>query len=166
MSFDGSGDFLSIPSSPGMAFGNANFTLECWIYIAAPNDSPIYEGRSTGPSTAGFTLTALSSTVIRIFSGSALISATVANYANTWTHVAVVRNSGTTTLYVNGISGGTTTSLGNMSNSQPLIGGGRYSSDNSVTASFNGLISDFRITRGVARYTANFTPPAAAFKTK
>jgi Concanavalin A-like lectin/glucanases superfamily len=166
MSFDGSGDYLNIPSSPGMAFGSANFTLECWIYIASPNDSPIYEGRSPGNSTAGFTLTALSSTVIRIFSGSALISATVANYANTWTHVAVVRNSGTTTLYVNGISGGTTTSLGNMTNSQPLIGGGRYSSDNSVTASFNGLISDFRITNGVARYTATFTPPAGAFKAK
>lgn len=166
MYFDGTGDYLNILSSSLMAFGNANFTLECWIYIASPNDSPIYEGRSAGSSTAGFTLTAFSSTVIRIFCGSALISATVANYTNTWTHVAVVRNSGTTTLYVNGNSGGTTTSLGTMTDTQPLVGGGRYSSNSSVTAFFNGYLQDFRITQGIARYTTNFTPTGTAFQTR
>jgi hypothetical protein len=90
-----------------------------------------------------------------------LISATVPNYSSTWTHVAVVRYNGTTTLYVNGVSGGTTTSLGNMTDPDWIIGGGRYGGSSPV--SFNGYIDDLRITKGVARYTTSFTAPTAAF---
>ena len=156
--FDGTGDYLSAPSNSAFAFGTGNFTLECWIYVSSPSDTPIYEGRVDGNSTLGFTLTAFSSTVIRIFCGSILISATVANYTNQWTHVAVVKNSGTTTLYVNGVSGGTTASLGNLTDTQPLIGAGRYTSSSSPSAYMNGYVSNFRIVKGTAVYTGAFTP--------
>ena len=156
--FDGTGDYLSAPSNSAFAFGTGDFTLECWIYVSSPSDTPIYEGRTSGDSSLGFTLTAYSSTVIRIFCGSALISATVANYTNQWTHVAVVKNSGTTTLYVNGVSGGTTASLGNLTDAQPLIGAGRYTSSASPNAYMLGYISNFRIVKGTAVYTSAFTP--------
>jgi hypothetical protein len=164
LGFDGSGDYLTMRSVPDLTFGTGNFTLESWINIASPNDSPIYESR-TGYTNAtdGFTLTAFSSTTIRIFTTSALITATVSNYSGIWTHVAVVRLNGTTTLYVNGVSGGTTTSLNNLTSTDPvLIGGGRYGGSSPV--SLNGYIDDLRITKGVARYTANFTPPASALR--
>jgi hypothetical protein len=159
--FDGTGDYLSAPSNSAFAFGTGNFTLECWIYVSSPSDTPIYEGRTSGDSSLGFTLTAYSSTVIRIFCGSVLISATVANYTNQWTHVAVVKNSGTTTLYVNGVSGGTTASLGNLTDTQPLIGAGRYTSSASPSAYMLDYISNFRIVKGTAVYTGNFTPPTS-----
>lgn len=158
---DGNGDYLSITNS-ALPPGTGDFTYEGWIYIASPSDSPIFETRDSNASDFGFTLTAFSSTVIRIFTSSALISATVSNYSSTWTHVAVVKSSGTTTLYVNGVSGGTTTSLGNMTNQEFVLGGGRYGS-NSIVAYFNGYIDEFRYTKGVARYTGNFTPPTTAF---
>ena len=164
LAFDGTGDYLTMRSVPDLTFGTGNFTLESWINIASPNDSPIYESR-TGYTNAtdGFTLTAFSSTTIRIFTTSALITATVSNYSGIWTHVAVVRLNGTTTLYVNGVSGGTTTSLNNLTSTDPvLIGGGRYGGSSPV--SLNGYIDDFRITKNIARYTANFTPPASAHR--
>jgi len=163
MRFDGTGDWLTIPANPAFAFGTGNFTIECWIYVPSPSDSPIFETRSVGLGTDGFTLTAFNSTTIRIFTSSALITGTVSNYSSVWTYVAVVRSGATTTLYVNGTSVGTSTSLGNLTNSDLIVGGGRYATGATITASLNGYIQDLRITKGVAR---TITTPTAAFPTR
>ena len=164
MSFDGTGDYLLPRAGPQYAFGTGNFTLECWIYSTNANDSPIYEGRNSGASgTAGFTLTAFSSNVIRLYAGGVLIASSGTTYVNIWTHVAVVKSGATTTLYINGTSVGTTAGLTNLTDQSPIIGGGRYSSDSTITASFTGYINDLRITKGVARYTSTFTLPTTAF---
>jgi hypothetical protein len=158
--FDGSGDYLSVT---GLAFGTGDFTLECWVYaVSAPSDKSIFEGRTSGSGSTGFTLTAFTGTSIRIYSGtSALITASSVNYVNSWCHVAVVRASGTTTLYINGVSAGTTTSLGNLTDTSWLIGAGRYATPPSVDAFFPGYISNFRTVNGTAVYTTNFTPSTA-----
>jgi hypothetical protein len=166
MYFDGTGDYLLPQAGLQYAFGTGNFTLECWIYSTNANDSPIYEGRNSGTSgTAGFTLTAFSSSVIRIYAGGVLIASSGTTYVNIWTHVAVVKSGATTTLYINGTSVGTTAGLTNLTDQSAIIGGGRYTSDSTITASFTGYIDDFRITKGYARYTSNFTPATSAFPT-
>ena len=166
MYFDGTGDYLLPQAGPQYAFGTGNFTVECWIYATNPNVSPIYEGRNSGASgAAGFTLTAFSSSSITIFAGGYLIQSTGTTYVNIWTHVAVVKSGATTTLYINGISAGTTTGITNITDQSVIIGGGRYASDSTITASFTGYIDDFRITKGYARYTTTFTPPTSAFPT-
>jgi hypothetical protein len=167
MAFDGSGDYLYPATSPNLAMGTGDFTVEGWIYATGtPSDSPIFECRSTGSATDGFTLTAFSSSVIRLFCGSALISSSSTTYVGQWVHLAVVRVSGTTTFYINGTSVGSTASTINWTNQDVIVGGGRYSAGSSINVSFTGYIDDFRITKGVARYTANFTPPTAAFPNK
>ena len=159
--FDGTGDYLTVSNS-NLALGSGDFTLECWINAPSGlSDKAIFEGRSAGDGTAGFTLTAFSNTSIRIFSGSALITSGSINYVNTWCHVAVVRASGTTTLYINGVSQGTTTSLGNLTDSSFVIGAGKYALPPNIDAFFTGYISNFRIVKGTAVYTTNFTPPTA-----
>lgn len=83
---------------------------------------------------------------------------------NQWSHVACVRHNGIITTYVNGIGGNPSnqTSI-NLSSTNGLfvIGGSVYS----YATQFNGYIDDLRITKGLARYTANFTPPAQALPT-
>jgi hypothetical protein len=157
--FNGSTDYLSPPSNAAVAFGTGDFTLECWIYATAASDQGIYEGRASGNGTTGFTLTAFTSSVIRVYTGSsALISSAGTSYLNQWTHVAVVRLSGTTTLYINGQSVGTSASMGNLTDTTPVIGGGRYTGTTTITSFFAGYISNFRMVKGTAVYTGAFTP--------
>jgi hypothetical protein len=101
----------------------------------------------------------ITSTEIRLWSGSERIRAT-ANYVNQWLHIAVVKNSTTTTMYFNGASVGTTTALGDMSDTSFLVAAGYYGST-SINAYGNAYISNLRVVKGSAVYTANFTPPTA-----
>jgi hypothetical protein len=80
----------------------------------------------------------------------------------TWSHIAAVRYNGVARVYTNGVSGTPVNCSLNFSDITypPNIGG--YSHAPS-TEPYNGYIDDLRITKGVARYTANFTPPTAPF---
>jgi hypothetical protein len=171
MKFNGTTDYLSQASNPLFALGandaTGNFTVECWIYATAASDMAIYDGRASGSGTTGFTLTAFTTSSIRVYTGAAaLITSSSTTYLNLWTHVAVVRSAGTTTLYINGTSAGTSTGMGNLTDTTPVIGAGRYTGTTTPSSFFTGYIQDFRITKGIARYTANFTPPTAAFPTR
>ena len=83
-----------------------------------------------------------------------------------WQHVALVRQSGTWKMYLDGRMIASTTSNGNAnldynrSNHRLTIGRISTSTDsNSVASSFNGYISDFRYYKGTCKYTGNFIPP-------
>lgn len=78
--------------------------------------------------------------------------------ANTWSHVALVRKSGITRLYLNGTLLGQATFL-----TQSISGGTAYLGQSGAGSEYwGGLMDDFRIT-GVARYDgASFNVPQAA----
>ena len=76
----------------------------------------------------------------------------------TWQHVALVRQSGSLYIYSNGVKYTVASDTTNYTGTTLVIGG--YYSTSQL---WNGYIDDFRITRGLARYTANFTPPTQAF---
>ncbi len=166
--FDGSGDYLATPSNTAFSFGTGDFTFECWVYATStPSDVGIYEGRSNGTTATadGFTLTAFSGSVIRIFSNGVLISSSGTSYINAWCHVAVTRISGTFNLYINGVSQGTSATSRNFTNTDAIIGGGRYSTSGSVTTYFPGYICGVRMVKGQALTTGNFTPPTSPVTT-
>jgi len=81
---------------------------------------------------------------------------------NEWTHIAVVRNGSTVTIYSNGTSVGSTTFSGSIASpSTPLMIGGILAGQSwDTTKYFTGYIDDVRITKGVAR---TITVPTAAF---
>ena len=81
---------------------------------------------------------------------------------NTWTHVAIVRDSSNDiTVYQDG------TSIGSYNNSTVFgtasspVNVGKGGVGDSTNYPMSGYIQDLRITDGLARYTANFTPPTA-----
>jgi hypothetical protein len=86
---------------------------------------------------------------------------------NAWHHVAVVRNGNDLHLYVDGISVGNTSVNASDTfsfNNQGVthLGGGTWDGSNGL---YDGYIDEMRVSRGVARWTANFVPPAVAYTT-
>jgi hypothetical protein len=166
MYFDGTGDWLIAPRWTGIN-ASENLTMETWIYMTASpstlrmllsdlnasnaNQSTYWTITDTGMS-AQFGTTAGTSA-----------NGTFSFSANTWYHIALVRNSNVVSMYVNG----TSISVANSSQSASFLTNssilyvGRWGG--SPTYEYIGYIDDLRITKGYARYTANFTPPTQAF---
>jgi hypothetical protein len=76
---------------------------------------------------------------------------------NAWNHVALTRNSGTVTLWVNGVGGGTQSNATDLTQQRVFIGGDGLS----TALNLIGNISNLRIVKGTAVYTSTFTPPTS-----
>jgi hypothetical protein len=173
MAFDGSGDCVSITGNPNLTFGTGDFTIEMWINSGANGTSTRTMGNGAGGSWSSGKWVIATSTPSNpnkfIFafwnynsgSGDALVSTVTAN-DNAWHHYAVTRSGSTLRLFIDGNLQQTITSSASIDNGTPAaitVGRSNFSAD----ADWAGYIDDLRITKGYARYTANFTPPAAAF---
>ena len=164
MVFDGTGDYVTLPSSSFKPFGTGDFTIECFARFDAINGKGLFQlGASYLPSAitgpAVFATTA-SPHPWRIYYGTSNVNASVSPSTDTWYHVAYVRSSGVTKLYVDGTSVISQNDTTNYTNTFFVIGGG-YSS----VYLMDGYIDDFRISH-MARYTADFTAPTAPFADK
>ena len=148
---NGTSQYLSIASSSAFAFGTADYTIEGWFYTTSNSGRLWYFGTNTDNVDLN------GNGGIFYWNGSQYQSATntVINL-NTWQHIALVRSSGTITLYVDGVSVMSQSGIGYDSSSNRTLEIG-YSSAQGNNY-FNGRISNFRIVKGTAVYTANFTP--------
>ena len=162
MSFDGTGDWLTAIDNPNLQFGTGKFTIEAWVYLNAVGSARGFV--SKGTATTGWSLGTNSSNQV-VFSNTATSFTSTGTLAvSTWYFVTVVREgTGTnqTKIYINGTNDGTSTVSTNFNQTNIMYVG----ADRVGGSALNGYIDDLRITRGVARYTANFTPPTAAFPT-
>jgi hypothetical protein len=155
--FDGTGDYLSTPNSSSFAFGTGNFTVEFWY---RGTDTGGGFGLTTGGSTGYWQLNLSGSTMYwqNDVGVSNLLSVSASPILNdAWNHVAVVRNSTTLTIYFNGVSVTSTSDTTNYSGTGGNFQLGFDSNSNYIA----GYIADYRIVKGTAVYTANFTPPTA-----
>ena len=168
--FDGTGDYLSSPSVSDFAFGTGDFTIECWAYRSTGNDNGILQISSTAGglqanATTNLAIASWNSARLFIQANNAEYRSTAfTNTVNTWNHYALVRNSGVTRLYFNGNlvtdigTSGAITDTTNYTGTYLVIGG--YYSTSYL---WNGYIDELRITKGIARYTGNFTPSTTQF---
>lgn len=159
--FDGTGDGLFTKTTQTLAFGTGDFTVEFWLYLAA-NLNAFANVIQMG-TTAAFTIEAQATVnVLNLtdYESTVYFASNTALTTGTWIHVAATRASGTLRLFQNGIQVGSAANTANLTNT----GTGVYIGKGSDASSeINGYIDDLRITKGYARYTANFTPPTAAF---
>lgn len=102
--------------------------------------------------------------VVQFFnSGTVQQTTSTALSLNTWYHIAFVRSSGVCRVYINGVSSaGDLSYSGSAGNSSEAMYIGQC--DNSGVHHLTGYVDEARVTAGVARYTANFTPPDYVFE--
>jgi len=158
--FNGSNTYLSLTTNSSLALSTGNWTVECWIFPSsvAVAQNIICDWRTSNNSQPVLYLA--NSTVIWRVNGATLLSGGTI-VASTWTHIAVVKNSTTSTLYINGVS---TTSAGDTVT---------YATDATFQIGkawdsnyWNGHISNLRIVKGQALYTSTpFTPTTSPLTT-
>ena len=173
--FDGTGDFLTIPDNAALEFGGSNLTWEMWVKTTTSDafDTLLSRTGVSGFTTGMFSImmNAASSTAgdvavyVADFSTSTplLLTTGASVRDDAWHHIAIVRNGSAWAAYIDGTSRSTGTWAGAIADlsSSVYIGG-----DQAQTRHYNGYIDSLRLTKGQARYTANFTAPTAAFATR
>ena len=160
--FDGSGDYLSVPPSEDFNFGSGDFTIDFWGYFTnRSSDSVIIcRGFSGGGGIDRGFRVIVGVTGLGFQAGNQGGDFNLAVNENEWLHIAVVGDSGTIYGYVNGVKG-----TGSITDSIPtdshnlLIGGWPLNDENAAgRLFFTGYVDELRISKGIARWTSNFTP--------
>ncbi|NDD53999.1 LamG domain-containing protein, partial [bacterium] len=173
MYFDGNGDYLYIPPAQNLPFlfGSGDFTVEAWVYpsavtgyqyfcsvwgIAGQADSTYSSWQlRTNATNLEAVLQSGATTTVITGSGTSLT-------ATTWQHIAMTRYGNTIKLFINGFQVASQSYSSTLNSpASAFVVGLQLSNNNAYT----GYIDDLRITKGIARYTSNFTPPTSAFLT-
>lgn len=163
----------SIQSSFSAAIGaTQDFTIEFWlrttqnttgktifdIRTSAAQRGLLITQPGTDPASLNFYCGNSDGTAFEVSLNSG--AASLAN--NTWYHVAATRQGDTFRLFLNGNLAASTTSAALSIDFGPTISFGN-NVGNSSTVWFEGYLDELRITAGVCRYTASFTPPTMPF---
>jgi hypothetical protein len=162
--FDGNGDYI-YGSSDDFKFGTADFTVDMWAYpVTSTGERTLYDALVLGGSGSrndAFVMVYNSADgKIRLFSGGGYGSYTSSGMTlDAWNHVALVRASGVWTIYIGGASKWTNTFSRDVTSGGAVIG--RYA--DSAGGYMYGYIDEVRVSKGIARWTSDFTPPSAAY---
>lgn len=167
MQLDGSGDYVTSAASTDWDMGSGDFTVECWYKMTTTPDVNGYALVSCGVSTSnrpwGLQINGSNGVDFWVRSSTTYYMASSTNGVGidtNWHHLAGVREGSTLRVFVDGVQQATGTFSGTPQSGQHLIIG-RF--EWNIASDFDGYLDDIRITKGVARYTADFTPPSAAF---
>jgi hypothetical protein len=166
---DGTNDYLSTTHRTNFNVGANDFTIEAWVYTSTISEQVIFGANRNYDGVGAFMLNLNYTGKVRFFcmysSGIVLDynvgTGTISD--STWHHIAVTRNGSSLRIFIDGIQTGTTnTTLGSAAIDN-AIADYRVGSSTDGYSYFNGYIDELRVTKGVARYTANFTPQTSEF---
>ena len=156
-----SGQYVSVPDSTELRVGTGDFTIEVWMY-------PTAYGSASYPSVISKYDDSDLSWILRLHSSGQLVwyngasagtnsaSASGLSLLDRWSHIAVARQNGVTKVYLNGSQVLSVADTYNYDDNNPIVLG-RQDLDNNNP--FIGYLQDFRLYKGIAKYTSSFSPP-------
>lgn len=157
--------YLTVPASTNFSFGNDPWCIECWANIRSVGS----DGTAIFDFNAGAGYTSeewicgycLGSDVWFYWGNGSYLGISATLTTNQWQHWAWTWDGTTARLFRDGTLAASTTttnkSAGWGSSTREITIG----KQNLLSRFGDQLIQDFRIYKGVAKYTANFTPPGA-----
>jgi len=164
--FDGTDGYLSVPDSNDWYFGTGDFTIDFWVRFVSPLQAVQgFCGQHNGNALFEFLKSYSTIAFYARLSNGAIVAGYTFGWSpspNTWYHLALVRSASNVYIFINGVSQTLTVTnpigtndLGDIASSFTV----GYEHNNN--AYLNGWMDEFRVSKGVARWTSNFTPPAA-----
>ena len=165
--FDGDNDYLTVPDSTDFDFGSGEFTVEAWVYGAdggSATGSVVYNQSLPGATSNSAVYFGAGTSGVSLYistSGSSwtgpnqVASVTVDDDA--WHHCVWQRRGNLLEIYVDGTQAASTSFSGTIYNSSRNVEIGTQNGG----SDFKDYISDLRVVKGSAVYSANFTPPTA-----
>jgi hypothetical protein len=160
LALDGTGDYASVATNSDFGYGTEDFTIEMWVYRTVSGITQVLlDQRTANPTNYAPVIFINTSNALQYNDGAAsVITGATTVPLNAWSHVALSRNGTSTRLFLNGVQQGSTYTDTRNYIATPLTIGARFNN----IQNFTGYIDDVRISKGVARYTSNFTAPTAA----
>jgi len=162
---DGNSDYLTLADSADWSFGDADFTIDCWVRLGAVDAlQTIVSQYEDADNYWHFDITAANKLQIifeddNTVKGSYIMTSAIAGLATgIWYHIAVMRASDVCYMYVNGVSQVVTetTAFDDVGLIAGLLEIGDYDTGNNY---LNGYIDELRICKGTAAFaTAGFIP--------
>ena len=161
--FDGTGDYLTTPSSANLTIGTSDFTIEFWAYFSnLSTQMDLYDQRANAGEIAPFIYMQTSAIRYSVTGTDRITSSTI--YSNTWIHVVVSKVSGTTKMFINGVQSGSSYTDAHTYIVNPVFVGASFT----PAIYLSGYISDVRtvIGTGVTSVTVPTSPLTAITNTR
>lgn len=164
--FDGSGDYLTVPAGTDFAFGTGDFTVEMWfnpssvtVYHALFYTGQYEKNQLSLRVTAAGKLQSFINNGVNAYG---IPTGATSLVAGAWHHIAICSASGVIKVFLNGLQETSATNTQSIASTAAVYIGAQ-NVDGTLSVYPTGYIDELRVTKGVARYTANFTPPPAPF---
>ena len=176
MLFDGTGDYLSVGDHADFNMGDGNLTIDFWVRFAAgvSGSQGFYQQNVNGANAIRLWASILTDEILlyNTVGGTAseILTVSYTFSAETWYHVALIRGwSGGANVWaitVNGEVAGTATLAVTWPDVAASAEIGRmtvYSAPIEIHHLIEGHIDEFRVVKGEAMWTSNFTPPIGPY---
>lgn len=155
---------ISTPDHDDFTLGAADFTIDFWFNRNGNTGiRGLFGQGNVGLSSVSIGASFTAGNTIAIYAYSGLLFQTTGTVTGSaWHHFALVRNGSSFKVYIDGVADATSATnaaaLPNLSSNWYVGSAGDFSG-----AAWSGYIDEFRLSAGIARWTANFTPSAAAY---
>ena len=167
--FSGNGAYLSTPDSADWYFGTGDFTIDFWVRFNALPAGTVYMWIGGQINAAQNDFDAVNvynsaGTYYWVYSFTPAGNQFFASpglATGIWYHVAIVRSGSSFMVFQSGTQCGSTYTSGSAV--PDVVGTWDIGGSSAIGRWFNGWLDEYRISKGVARWTSNFTPSSSAY---